>query len=119
MARKNKRYTSRQLWYYAKRAIWILLAWSLISILLFFYEYKTLEVEGALTSAYDFKSAFTANLIVALSAGLIGGIVTVNVMEIWLRKHAFWKALTLIIIAYTIISYFILQNTGSIIICIG
>jgi len=102
MAKKNKRYTSRQFWYYARRAIWILLAWSLISILLFFYEYKTLEVEGALTSAYDFKSAFIANLIVALSAGLIGGIVTVNIMEIWLRKYAFWKALTLIIIAYTI-----------------
>lgn len=102
MAKKNGKFTVRQFWYYTKRAIWILLVWSLISILLFFYEYKTLEVEGALTSAYDFKSAFTANLIVALSAGLIGGVFTVNVMEIWLRKYAFWKALSLIVVAYTI-----------------
>ena len=63
---------------------------------------KTLEVEGALTSAYDFRSSFNAVLIVAISAGLIGGIFTVNLMEHWLRKYAFWKALMLIIVAYTI-----------------
>lgn len=99
---KIKKYTSRQLWFYVRRAFWILVAWTIISILLFLYEYKTLEVEGALTSAYDFKSAFNAILIVAVSAGLIGGIFTVNLMEIWLRKYAFWKALIFIILAYTI-----------------
>jgi adenylate cyclase len=37
-----------------------------------------------------------------LSAGLVGGIFTVNLMEIWLRKFAFWKALLFITIVYTI-----------------
>ena len=43
-----------------------------------------------------------ANLIVAISAGLIGGIVTVNLMERWLRRLVFWKALLYLIIAYTL-----------------
>ncbi len=99
---KLKKYTRRQLWFYLRRAFWILISWTIISILLFLYEYKTLEVEGALTSAYDFKSAFIAVLIVAVSAGLIGGFFTVNLMERWLRKYAFWKALILIVVAYTL-----------------
>ena len=95
-----KRYTTRQLQYYAHRAFWILFSWVLVANLLFFYEYFTLKSNGVLSSAYDFKQAFVTNLIVAVMAGLIGGIVTVNLMERWLRIHAFWKALLYIIITY-------------------
>lgn len=104
---KLNTFTSRQLWFYTRRAFWILISWSLISILLFLYEYKTLETEGVLTSSYDFRSALTAIIIVGVSAGLIGGIFTVNLMEIWLRKYAFWKALIYIIIAYAIAAFFV------------
>lgn len=97
---KLSRYNSRQLWFYTKRAFWILIAWVLISNALFFYEFFTLKSEGLLSSAFDFESAFTANLIVAISAGLIGGLFTVNLMEQWLRSHAFWKALLYIIGTY-------------------
>lgn len=99
---KLKKYTKRQLSFYTRRAIWILASWTTISVLLFLYEYKTLETEGALPADYDFRSALNAILIVAVSAGLIGGIFTVNLMEIWLRKFAFWKALLFIILVYTI-----------------
>ncbi|MAP55022.1 adenylate/guanylate cyclase domain-containing protein [Altibacter sp.] len=101
-APRFKRYTSRQLWFYTRRAFWILIAWVLISNALFFYEYFTLISNGVLSSSFDFQQAFTANLIVGISAGIIGGIVTVNLMERWLRKHAFWKALLYIVIAYVI-----------------
>lgn len=74
----------------------------LISNVLFFYEYFTLKSEGILSSVFDFKSAFTANLIVGFFAGLIGGVFTVNLMENWLRTLAFWKALLYLIIAYTL-----------------
>jgi|TARA_R100000750_G_scaffold62907_1_gene58959 adenylate cyclase len=48
-----------------------------------------------------------ANLIVAISAGLIGGIVTVNLMERWLRRLVFWKALLYLIIAYTVTAFLV------------
>jgi adenylate cyclase len=95
-----KRYTYRQIWFYTRRAFWILFSWVLISNLLFFYEYFTLISNGVLSSAFDFKQAFTANLIVGILAGIIGGVFTVNLMEFWLRKHAFWKALLYIVVAY-------------------
>ncbi|QIE58130.1 adenylate/guanylate cyclase domain-containing protein [Rasiella rasia] len=97
-----KRYTRRQFNYYFRRALYILFAWVLISNLLFFYEFLTLYSNGVLDSDYDFKQAFTANLIVALSAGIIGGTVTVNLMDRWLRNNAFWKALLYIIATYVL-----------------
>ncbi|MDT0556598.1 adenylate/guanylate cyclase domain-containing protein [Patiriisocius hiemis] len=100
-----KKYTSRQLWYYTKRALYILFAWVLISNLIFFYEFFTLKSEGVLSSSFDFKTSFTANLIVGVIAGLIGGIFTVNLMERWLRKYAFWKALLYIIVIYIVAAY--------------
>ncbi|MBT0608412.1 adenylate/guanylate cyclase domain-containing protein [Aequorivita echinoideorum] len=96
-----ERYNSRQIWFYARRAFWILVAWTIISNIMFFYEFITLKSNGVLSSAYDFHSAFTANLIVAISAGIIGGIFTVNLMERWLRRLVFWKALIYLILAYT------------------
>jgi adenylate cyclase len=80
--------------------LWIIIAWALISNMLFFYEYFTLVSEGVLSSAFDFKSAFTANLIVGLVAGVLGGLFTVNLMERWLRRHEFWKALLYIVLVY-------------------
>ncbi|WP_170152865.1 adenylate/guanylate cyclase domain-containing protein [Ulvibacter antarcticus] len=68
---------------------------------MFFYEMITLSTNGVLSSAYDFQSAFIANLIVSVSAGLVGGIYTVNLMEKWIRNFAFWKALVFIIVTYT------------------
>ncbi len=93
---------NRRLWFYVRRAIWIMIAWVLISNALFFYELITLSSNQALSSDFDFISAFGANLVVGVSAGLIGGLITVNLMEYWLRRHAFWKALLLIIVIYTI-----------------
>ncbi|GAB5399799.1 MAG: hypothetical protein Aureis2KO_13840 [Aureisphaera sp.] len=99
--------SNRRVLFYAKRAFWILIAWVIIANLIFFYDVITLSVAGALDSNFDFKSAFSANMVVAVSAGFIGGLLTVNLMEYWLRKYAFWKALLLIVIIYTITSILI------------
>ena len=107
-----KRYSRRQLRFYAKRALYILIAWVLISNILFFYEFLTLYSNGVLDSNYDFKQAFTANLIVAVSAGIIGGTLTVNLMDRWLRNNAFWKALLYIIATY-IIAALIVSTFGA------
>ncbi|MEL6812661.1 MAG: adenylate/guanylate cyclase domain-containing protein, partial [Bacteroidota bacterium] len=90
--------------FYARRGLWILITWVLISNVIFFYDLITLTNAGALDSTFDFTSAFTANMVVAVSAGFVGGLLTVNLMEYWLRKYAFWKALLLIIVIYTITS---------------
>lgn len=97
-----KKYTTLQLWFYTRRAFWILISWVIISNIMFFYEFITLKSNGVLTSNYDLYSAVMANLIVGISAGLIGGIITVNLMERWLRRLVFWKALLYLIIAYTV-----------------
>lgn len=107
-----KRYTTRQLWFYARRAFWILVAWVVISNIMFFYEFITLKSNGVLSSSYDLYSAVMANLIVAISAGLIGGIITVNLMERWLRRLVFWKALLYLILAYTLTA-FLVGSLGS------
>ncbi len=109
---KRKRYSNRRFWFYVRRAIWILIAWVLISNLIFFYEFITLSSENVFGSDYDFKTAFIANLIVAVSAGILGGIITVNLMEYWLRRYAFWKALLLIVVVYTVAAVLI-SATGA------
>ncbi len=95
-------FSNRRVYFYARRAFWILIAWVLIANLIFFYDLITLSNASALDSNFDFQSAFVANLVVAVSAGLIGGLLTVNLMEYWLRKYAFWKSVLLIVIIYCI-----------------
>ncbi len=97
----------RRFLFYARRALWIFIAWGAISNFIFFYDYITLISHNALTSDYDFKSSFTAYLIVNICASVIGGLFTVNLMEYWLRKYAIWKALLLIIVVYTIVALFV------------
>jgi len=93
--------------FYARRALWIFIAWVTLSLLIFFYEYITLVSNNALTSDYDLKSALTAYLIVSISAAIIGGTITVNLMEYWLRRFAFWQALVLIVVVYTVVALFV------------
>ena len=110
-AKRYKRYSIRRFFFYARRAFWITFSWVLISNMLFFFEYFTLVSEGVLSSVFDFKSAFTANLIVGIVAGILGGIFTVNLMEHWLRKHEFWKALLYIVIVY-VVTAFVVSTVG-------
>jgi len=92
----------RQFEYYLQRALWILISWVLIYISIFLFEYMTLKSYNALTSEYDLWFQFTRRLIIAVTSGLIGGLLTINLMDYWLRKYAFWKALLLISITYII-----------------
>ncbi len=79
---------------------------------MFMYEFYTLKSNGVLSSSFDFKSAFTANMLVAVCAGIFGGIFTVNLMERWLRKYTFGKALFFISLAY-IATAFLVSLIGS------
>jgi len=99
--------SKEEIWYYTKRAFWVLFAWVLIFNVLFFYEYLTLMDNDALTSEYDFTISFKASLLVSIIAGLIGGTVTLNFMERSLRKYAFGKALIVIAITYLIVALII------------
>lgn len=95
-------YSRRQRYFYFKRALWVFLAWVGISNILFFYEYYTLSSHNVYNSSYDFLSGFIANLIVAVGAGIIGGTITINLMEKALRRYAFIKALFIIFLLYTV-----------------
>lgn len=109
---KYKKYTQYQWLFYTRRAFIVLIAWIFIANITFFYEFLTLRENNALTSEYDFYQAFMANLIVGIAAGLAGGIITINLMERWLRKHAFWKALLYILITYTIAALLVSAIAG-------
>ncbi|HEA31049.1 MAG TPA: adenylate/guanylate cyclase domain-containing protein [Leeuwenhoekiella sp.] len=87
--------------YYIRRAIYIALSWTLVSIVLFFYEYSVLESSGNLSTSFDFTSNLTATAIVGITAGLLGGLFTINLMEGWLRRYPFFQALLYIFLAYT------------------
>ncbi|MEP2937237.1 MAG: adenylate/guanylate cyclase domain-containing protein [Gilvibacter sp.] len=102
MKNSNEDYSKRQRYFYFRRALWVFLAWVGISNILFFYEYYTLSSNNVYNSSYDFLSNFIANLIIAVTAGIIGGTITINLMEKALRRYAFIKALFLIFILYTI-----------------
>ena len=107
MSQGDFKYSKRQFYFYLRRAIWVLLAWVAISNILFFYEYSTLASYDVFSSNYDFKSNFIANLIIAVGAGILGGTITINLMEIALRRYAFIKALLLILIIYTVTAVFV------------
>ncbi len=96
-----KQYTTRQLLFYTRRALWIIFSWVLISTVMFFYEYLTLKSNGVLSSAFDLRASLLSNLVISVSAGIIGGTFTINLMERWLRIIVFWKAMLYIILAYT------------------
>ena len=101
------RLSKEEIWYYARRAFWVLFAYVLISNIFFFYEYFTLLENNVLTSAFDFTLSFRTNLLVSVIAGLIGGTVTLNFMERSLRKYAFGKALIVIAIIYIVVALII------------
>ncbi len=98
-------FSRQNIWYYTKRAFWILVAWVFIFNALFFYDYMNMIDANALSSDFDFPTAFKANLFVSIVAGIIGGTVTVNFMEYSLRKFAFGQALLIIIITYFIVAF--------------
>jgi len=87
--------------YYLRRGIYITLSWTLVSIVLFFYEYSVLDSSGNISTSFDFVSNLTATFITGFAAGLLGGFFTINLMEGWLRKYPFWQALLYIFLAYT------------------
>lgn len=97
-------FTKHQLWFYTRRALWVMIAWILISNSIFYFEYRTLLDKNALTSAYDFTLSFKSYFFVSVIAGFLGGTVTLNVMDWLLRKYAFWKALTGIALIYLLIA---------------
>lgn len=103
----KKELTRNEIIFYVRRALWILFAWTLISNIIFLYDYTILKSAGALTTDFDFETSFKANLLVSIIAGLVGGIFTVNVMELWLRKYAFWRALIYIILLYVFIAFIV------------
>jgi adenylate cyclase len=82
--------------------MWIFVIWVLINTVIFFLDYFSMASNGYLTSEYDLTSAFMANTVASVTAGLVGGFLTLHLMEYWLRKYAFWKALLIIIIAFTV-----------------
>ena len=101
MAGNSFRSSRRQIWAYIRRALWVTIAWVLISNVMFFYEYSILASNRVLTTEYDFLSNFIANLIISTSAGIIGGLLTIHLMERALRKYSFINAFLIILVIYT------------------
>lgn len=98
------KFTKQQFWFYTRRGLYVMFAWILISNTIFYFEYRTLLDQNALTSDFDFTLSFGSYFLVSVIAGFMGGSITLNVMEWLLRKYAFWKALILISAVYFLVS---------------
>ncbi|NQX78260.1 adenylate/guanylate cyclase domain-containing protein [Gilvibacter sp.] len=107
MAEKSFWSSRRQIWAYLRRALWVTIAWVLISNVMFFYEYSILASNRVLTTEYDFLSNFIANLIISTSAGIIGGLLTIHLMERALRRFSFINAFLIILMIYTITAFLV------------
>lgn len=103
----SKKITGSEILFYFKRAILIIIGWMLLSNIIFFYNYSILKAANGFDSNFDFEVSYQTFLMVSLVASIIGGFFVVNIMEFWLRKYAFWKAVILIITLYTVMAFFI------------
>ena len=103
----SKKITGSEVLFYFKRAVLIIISWMLLSNIIFFYDYTILKSVNGFDSNFDFEVSYKTFLIVSFIASIIGGVFAVNMMEFWLRKYAFWKAVILIIVLYTVMAFLV------------
>ena len=80
----------------------ITLAWTIISLFLFFIGYGTL-IEYGFSDQVDAMIPFKASLITGVLAGVLGGSTTVFLWERWIRSKPYGWTLTNTLISYTIL----------------
>ena len=83
-----------------QKVAWITIAWTIISIFLFFNGYNAL-IEYGFADEIDPIIPFKASIITGLMAGILGGIATVFIWEKWLRSRPYGWTLRNTLLQYT------------------
>jgi adenylate cyclase len=86
-----------------KEVLWIALAWLLISLTQFLYEYSIISRYVDIANDIDLLGLLCVDLFTIFFAGIFGGSVIVFFLEKWIRTKAFGMAMIMIIISYTAI----------------
>ena len=86
-----------------KEVLWITLAWMVISVFQFFYEFSILNQVMNVFEEVNVLGFLYVDLITSFCAGIIGGVVIVFFLEKWLRSRPYGVALVMILITYTLI----------------
>ncbi len=90
-----------------RKILWITAIWVSLSIAQAVYDYILLLSEGVKISAYTFWTDLLVSAIATAIAGLIGGAILVAYLQRWVRNHPYGRAITFILIAFTLIILFV------------
>lgn len=97
-----------------RKVIYITFAWLCLSLFQVFYDYLIVISYTNNPALFRLPAVVMAHIIIAIIAGILGGIFIVNKVEPWLRSLPFWKALLYLFIFYGVVG-FGLMSLGSLI----
>ncbi|MBK9983701.1 MAG: adenylate/guanylate cyclase domain-containing protein [Saprospiraceae bacterium] len=89
------------------KILWITGIWVFFSISQSVYDYLVLLSQNVNLAGYDFWTSMMVNAIATFVAGMIGGAILVAYLQRWVRNHPYGQALVYILIAFTLIIFFV------------
>ncbi len=95
----------------AKKVLWILLAWTAYSNLVYWQNVTALDFFDIKVSRQQIWTMYKGVLISSLIAGIVGGSVLVGLMERWLRTQPYGRALFYIFVSYTAVWFLVTSVT--------
>jgi len=88
-----------------KKVIYITFAWLCISLFQVFYDYLIVVSYTNTPEIFRLPAVLVTTILIAVVAGILGGIFIVNKLEPWLRSLPFWKALVYLFGFYTVTGF--------------
>ncbi len=89
------------------KILWIILAWTLVSLFQFLIGYGIILEAKIEFSTKVFQAYFLSSIITGIIAGTLGGITLVYLWEYWLRSKPYGIALLRILISYTVVFFIV------------
>ena len=90
-----------------KKIIWIIIAWTLISVFQFYIGYTTLLQFNCDLGNNEPVQFLMGSVFTGILAGILGGLLIVFLWERWLRTKTYGRALLYIFLSYTVIFFIV------------
>ena len=101
-----------------KKVSYIVIAWLIISVLQVGYDYLIVVSYTNNPEIFRLPAVLISTIIIAITSGILAGLIIINKIEPWLRRLPFWKALVLLLGFYTIAGFSFLAIGSLIFQCI-
>lgn len=99
--------TKTRQWIMARKVLWIIIWWGIFSIGIGLYEFGMFYQHDCLPPKFEFGGFVLVQLIAGVLAGIFGGTFLVYFVDNWFRTKPYGEVLLRFIVAYTILSLFI------------